>query len=259
MDDARPPLPEEDGRGARGRSEWAYARLHEAIREGTIAPGARIMEKEISAWLGISRTPVREAMRRMQAEGLLEHAAGGGLAVVLYDLRAIAEFYAVRESLEGTAAALAAEHADATEIGILRAMLEAMRALPEDPRAHARENEAFHEHIYRSAHNRFLMNNLRSLLNFVPLLGRTTYHAAGRVPVALAEHAEIVAAIAARDPFRAEAAARAHIRNAYRSRLEVVTEEVRNAAHRRSERRPLPGPPPRKLAETLPRAVPADE
>jgi DNA-binding GntR family transcriptional regulator len=233
--------------------------LHEAIREGTIEPGERIMEKEISAWLRISRTPVREAMRRMQAEGILEHAAGGGLAVVLYDLRAIAEFYAVRESLEGTAAALAAQHADATEIGILNATLEAMHALPAAPRAHARENEAFHEHIYRAAHNRFLMNNLRSLLNFVPLLGRTTYHAPGRVEMALAEHAEIVSAIQARDPARAEAAARAHIRHAYRSRLEVVTEDVRSAAHRRSAHRPPPGPLRRKPAESLARSTPEED
>ena len=131
-----------DGNGGdgRGRSDWAYDMLHEAIREGAIEPGQRVMEPEVSAWLRISRTPVREAMRRLQAEGLLEHAPGGGLAVALYDLRAIGEFYATRESLEGTAAALAARNADDTELRILSATLEAMRALPDDPRAHAREN-----------------------------------------------------------------------------------------------------------------------
>lgn len=243
-DDAPPPGPDEpsDGPGARGRSEWAYDMLHDAIREGAIEPGKRIMETEVSAWLRVSRTPVREAMRRLQAEGMLEHAAGGGLAVALYDLRAISEFYDVRESLEGTAAALAAQHADATEVGILRAMLDAMRALPDDPRAHARENEALHEHIYRCAHNRFLMKSLRALLNFVPLLGRTTYHAPGRVPMALAEHAEIVGAIQDRDPARAEAAARAHIRHAYRSRVQVVAEDVRFASQRRSAHRAMSRP-----------------
>src|SRR5262245_24918877 len=100
---------EEDGRpSARGRSDWAYERLHEAIREGALEPGQRLMETEVSAWLRISRTPVREAMRRLLAEGLLEPAANGGLAVVVYDLAAISEFYATRERLEGAAAALAA-------------------------------------------------------------------------------------------------------------------------------------------------------
>lgn len=244
--------PEEEGRGARGRNEWAYEMLHEAIREGAIEPGQRIMEVDVSAWLRVSRTPVREAMRRLQAEGLLEHAAGGGLSVAIYDLRAIAEFYATRESLEGTAAALAARHADTTEMGILRAILDGMRALGDDPRAQARENEAFHEHIYRAAHNRFLLKSLRALLNFVPLLGRTTYHDPGRAASAIEEHAEIVAAIGARDPARAEEAARAHIRHAYESRVRVVTQDVREAAQRRSTRRPLTG-----LAERRPKPGPA--
>ena len=233
---------DEEARGGRGRSDWAYEMLHEAIREGTLEPGQRVMETEISAWLRISRTPVREAMRRLQAEGLLEHAAGGGLAIALYDLRAIGEFYATRESLEGTAAALAARNADDTERRILAATLEAMRALPEDPRAHARENEILHEQIYRAAHNRFLLKSLRALLNFVPLLGRTTYHAPGRAAVALREHEAIIAAIQARDPARAEEMARLHIRHAYECRVRVVTEDIRAAAERRSARRPARGP-----------------
>ena len=235
-------LSEGSGRSApQGRSDWAYEMIHEAISEGMIEPGQRVMETELSAWLRISRTPTREAMLRLQAEGMLEPAAGGGLAVALYDLRAIAEFYTMREALEGTAAGLAAQHADATDIGILSAALDAMRALPEDPRAHARENKAFHEHIYRAAHNRFLLNNLRQLLNFVPLLGRTTYHAAGRVVGALNEHALIVDAIAKHDAAHAEDVARAHIRSAYASRVQVVTEDVLQAANRRSSHLPRQG------------------
>ncbi len=235
--------PEDDGRrGVRGRSNWAYDMLHEAIREGAIAPGQRVMETEVSAWLRISRTPVREAMRRLLAEGLLEHAAHGGLAVALYDLRAISEFYATRERLEGAAAALAAQHADPTELRILSAMLDAMRALPPDPRAHARENQAFHEQIYRAAHNRFLLKSLRALLNFVPLLGRTTYNDHNRIEEAEGEHREIVEAILAHDPTRAEDAARRHIRHAYNSRVRVVTEDVRLAAERRSLQKPVLAP-----------------
>lgn len=230
---------EDDRPGSRSRSDWAYERLHEAIREGAIEPGQRVMETEVSAWLRVSRTPVREAMRRLQTEGLLEHAANGGLAVTLYDLRAISEFYATRERLEGAAAALAAQHADPTELRILSVTLEAMGALPAAPQAHARENQGFHEQIYRAAHNRFLLKSLRTLLNFVPLLGRTTYNDANRIEDAQGEHTEIVEAILARDPARAEEAARSHIRHAYNSRVRVVTEDVRAAAERRSSHKPV--------------------
>ncbi len=235
-------LADDSARGGRGRSDWAYDMILEGIREGTIEPGRRLMETEVSTWLQISRTPIREAMRRLQAEGLLEHAPGGGLSVALYDLRAISEFYDTRERLEGTAAALAAQNADDTEIRILAATLDSMRSLPPDPRAHARENEAFHEQIYRAAHNRFLLKSLQALLNFVPLLGRTTYNAPNRMEDALREHGEIVDAIRARDAARAEAATRAHIRHAYESRVRVVTEDVRNAAQLRSQRRPMRRP-----------------
>lgn len=227
------------GEAGGGRAAWAYEMLHDAIREGSIEPGQRLMELDVSAWLKMSRTPVREAMRRLQAEGMLEHAAGGGMSVVLYDLRAIDEFYAMRESLEGTAAALAAKNADETEIRILSATLDAMRALPPDARMHARENQVFHEQIYRAARNRFLLKSLQSLLNFVPLLGPTTYNAPGRIDNALAEHIEIVDAIRARDPARAEEAIRLHIRHSHESRILVVSDSVRNAVQKRSERQNL--------------------
>ena len=227
------------GEAGGGRASWAYEMLHDAIREGSIEPGQRLMELDVSAWLKMSRTPVREAMRRLQAEGMLEHAAGGGMSVVLYDLRAIDEFYAMRESLEGTAAALAAKNADETEIRILSATLDAMRALPADARMHARENQLFHEQIYRAARNRFLLKSLQSLLNFVPLLGPTTYNAPGRIDNALAEHIEIVEAIRARDPARAEEAIRRHVRHSHESRILVVSDSVRTAAQKRSQRQNL--------------------
>ena len=117
-----------------------------------------------------------------------------------------------------------------------------MRALPADPRAHARENQGFHEQIYGAAHNRFLLKSLRALLNFVPLLGRTTYHAPDRITEADREHSEIVEAILARDPSRAEEAARAHIRHAYNSRVRVVTDDLRTTAQRRSQQKPVLAP-----------------
>jgi DNA-binding GntR family transcriptional regulator len=236
--------PEGAGRPSfRGRSEWAYQQLLEGIQSGEIPPGQRMTEVELSAALEISRTPIREALQRLLADGLVEHAPGRGLAVARYDLRAIAEFYAVRGPLEGTAAGLAAENADVTEIGMLRALLDAMRAGPQDAQFQARENQRFHELIYRAAHNRFLLKSMQVLLNSVALIGRTTFHMPGRIETALREHEEIVDAIAARDPAAAEAAARRHIQNSYNARVAAMSGDVEASAQKRAGR-PFPARTP---------------
>ena len=226
-----------------GLGDQAYKAVREAIQEGKITPGQRILEAEISAWLNISRTPVREALRRLCDQGLLESAPGGGLAVVTYDLRAISELYDIRAPFEGTAAALAAQNADETEIRILMAMVTADQQLPVDPDVHARKNKAFHEHIYRAAHNRFLWDVLHDLHDAVALLGRTTFDTPGRIRSALREHEEIAEAIAARAPERAEAAMREHVRSGYLARINAIAHTLSVDTHVK------PSPPslPQKL------------
>lgn len=172
-------------------------------------------------------------MRRLQSDGMLVHAPGGGLQVAQHDLRAVAELYDVRERLEGTAAALAARFADATEIHMLQAMLETHAQLPDDPKIHARENTVFHEHIYRAAHNRFLIKSLQDLHDSVVLLGRTTFAAPGRIAEALGEHRAIVASIARRDEAEAEELARRHVRRGYELRLHAMAETARVGSQHR--------------------------
>lgn len=205
-----------------GRAEHAYRAIRQAIQEGTIEAGQRVPELDLCTWLGVSRTPVREALRRLQSDGMLVHAPGGGLAVARFDLRAMTELYDVRERLEGTAAALAARHADPSEIHMLHAALDTHASLPPDPSRHARENKLFHEAIYRAAHNRFLLDVLQGLHDSVALLGRTTFAAPGRIAEALAEHRAIVAAIAANDEDQAEQLARRHVRRGYELRLQAI-------------------------------------
>ncbi len=188
----------------------------------------------------MSRTPVREALRRLQSEGMVEHAPGGGLAVARHDLRAVTELYDLRESLEGTAAALAARGADPTEVRMLQATLETHRTLPDDPKLHARENILFHEQIYRAAHNRFLLKSLQSLHDSVALLGRTTFGAAGRIVEALQEHRAIVDAIARRDATEAEALARRHVRRGYELRIGILAAASQAATQDRMEQRQHP-------------------
>jgi DNA-binding GntR family transcriptional regulator len=220
-------------RAAGGLAEQAYRALRNAIQEGQLEAGQRVLELELCSWLKVSRTPIREAMRRLQSDGMLVHAPGGGLSVAQHDLRAVAELYDVRERLEGAAAGMSARFADATEIHMLQAMVETHRQLPDDPKVHARENALFHEQIYRAAHNRFLLKSLQDLHDSVVLLGRTTFAAPGRIAEALGEHQAIVAAIARRDEVEAEQLARRHVRRGYELRLAAMAEAARAGSQNR--------------------------
>jgi DNA-binding GntR family transcriptional regulator len=222
-------------------AEVAYNALRDAIQDGVLKPGQRIREIDISDWLNVSRTPVREALRHLQAEGMIEPKAGG-LAVVSLDLRAVAELYDIRGSLEGTAAALAAVHADPTEIALLESVIESHRHWPSDARSQSQHNKTFHAHLWRAAHNRFLLKAVQGLLDSQALLGATTLALPARAEAAWAEHAAIVAAIAAHDPVRAEQAARNHIRAGYRERVRSMAEGVRDPVQ---DRRSGPPPSPR--------------
>ena len=216
----------------RSLTETAYRALRDAIQDGVLNPGQRIREIDLSDWLKVSRTPVREALRHLQSEGMIERTADG-LAVVSLDLSAIAELYDLRESLEGTAAALAARHADPTEITVLQSLIEGHRQGPSDARAQTQQNTLFHVQLYRAAHNRFLLKSLQGLRDSLVLLGPTTLALPARADVAWTEHEEIVAAIASHDPVRAEAAARSHIRAGYKERVRALAEGMRENAQYR--------------------------
>jgi DNA-binding GntR family transcriptional regulator len=220
-------------RAGGGLAEHAYQAIRTAIQEGQLEAGQRVLELELCSWLKVSRTPIREAMRRLQSDGMLVHAPGGGLSVAQHDLRAVAELYDIRERLEGTAAALCARFADATEIHMMLAMLDSHAQLPSDPRVHARENTIFHQHLYRAAHNRFLLKSLQDLHDSIVLLGRTTFEAPGRIAEAQAEHQAIVAAIARHDETEAEELARRHVRRGYELRLGAMAEAARAASQDR--------------------------
>jgi DNA-binding GntR family transcriptional regulator len=224
-------------RGTRGHVlEHVYNALIEALNQGKFQPGQRLLEADICDWLGISRTPVREALRRLQAQGLLEHLPGGGVTVSLHDFRAVSELFTYREILEGSAARLAAKHADEVEINLLKALVKIQMELPDNPTIHERENRLFHKHLYQASHNQFLLKSLLSLQESIALLGRTTLSVPGRIESSIREHEEIVSAIAAHDQQRAEELVRVHIRAAYEARVRLITESLEVAA-----RQPIAG------------------
>jgi DNA-binding GntR family transcriptional regulator len=203
-------------------SQEAYVRLKEAIRKGTLAPGTRVREVEIAHRFGISRTPARDAIRRLESEGLISFVPRHGAVVSQLDHQATMELYDLREILEGAAAAFAARHASAAEIEELEELIAAEPELEKKPDQLADLNQLFHASLYRAAHNRFLERTLIGLRDSMALLGGTSLKVKGRFQTAHDEHVAIVSAIAARDIEKAEQMAMAHIRNAQRARLKLM-------------------------------------
>ena len=203
------------------RAEWASASLRDAIREGRHGGGSRIREGEVVRALGVSPTPVREALARQQARGLLEMAPGGLVVAELTRPQTI-ELYAMREILEGSAARFAAQHASPGEIGSLHMLALAFAEASEEPERLAVLNRDFHEAVVQAAHNRYLTRTLDELHDSLALLPGTTFAMPGRPAEAVAEHGRILDAIERRDPEAAEQAAREHIRRALETRLSML-------------------------------------
>lgn len=180
-------------------------------------------EDEIAVLLGVSRTPVREALARLQARGLVESARGGWTIVELSRSQ-VMELYAMRGMLEGAAARFAAENASASDIAGLRHVSGLFSKCQGNAAEIARVNILFHEAIYEAAHNSYLIRMLQDLNDSLALLSTTTFSVAGRAAAAEAEHGLVLAAIEARSPDTAEQAARAHIHNALEARLTLLFE-----------------------------------
>lgn len=204
------------------RGEYVYQELRNAIQEGRYRQGERIREEDIAKSMGVSRTPVREALRRLQTRGLLEFAPGRGLGVAELSKQQVLELYALRELLEGAAARLAAQHATPTEVAYLRHMLSEFRQVGNNPKRLAQINQAFHRAICDAAHNRYMLQSLNDLGDALALLQDTTFSLKGRPQTADIEHTAIVDAIEKRDADAAEMAAREHIRQAQKMRMQML-------------------------------------
>ncbi|MFV0513860.1 MAG: GntR family transcriptional regulator [Jhaorihella sp.] len=196
----------------------AYSMILDAIDIGIYKPGDRLVESDLAERLGVSRTPVREALQRLETQSLLER-DGRSLIVATLDHNQMAELYVVRRELEGLAARLAAQHATEEEVRVLREMVGEDDALVCDPPALSRANRRFHEQIHLASHNRYLVQQLNLVHRTMALMATTSLAAQGRGELAQREHGAIVAAIAARDSSAAEEALRHHISAAFMTRL----------------------------------------
>jgi len=205
---------------AKSPQKDAYILILEAIDMGEFKPGDRLVESDLADRFGVSRTPIREALQRLETQSLLAR-DGRSLIVASLDHNQMAELYVVRTELEGLAARLAARHATEEEIQVLREMVDDDRAVMNDPSALARANRRFHKMIHLASHNRYLVQQLDLVHRSMALMATTSLAAQGRGENAIAEHQAIVDAISRRDEDAAYKALRDHISVAFVTRLKL--------------------------------------
>ena len=202
----------------RQQNKDAYSLILEAIDVGVYKPGDRLVESDLADRFGVSRTPIREALQRLETQSLLTR-DGRSLIVSSLDHSQMAELYIVRAELEGLAANLAAKHATSEEIKVLQDMVDSDRKIISDPSSLARSNRRFHKQIHLASHNRFLIKQLDLVHRSMALMATTSLAADGRGAVAVEEHQAIVTAIADGDSTEASEKLRNHISVAFITRL----------------------------------------
>lgn len=209
--------------GDKSSGESAYDRLHNAIRTGVFQPGDRLREENVADRLSLSRTPVREALRRLEADGIIEHRPRMGAVVRQLSHTEVVELYEMRVVLERTAAEMAAKHGTGPEFDALDDLNAAIAAERANPARAAAINQDFHRGLYLAGRNRFLMEAARALNNSLLLLGPTTFTDETRIDTVTAQHAAIVDALRNTDAEAAGAAAEAHLNTSLRARLKAQT------------------------------------
>lgn len=196
-------------------------RLEAAIISGKLEPGAKLSEQGLASSLGVSRGPLREAIRRLEGRKLLERTPNIGVRVAQLSLKDLNDILQAREALEGMAAGLAATRMSDAEIEALTSLLAShgkQKSVVEGKGYYQDSKDFdFHFRIVSGSGNERLVQILTGDLYYLLRIYR--YRSStkpGRAKAALAEHKAIVAALRKRDPEAAEAAMRKHLRNARR-------------------------------------------
>ena len=206
--------------GSKPSHKDAYNLILEAIDTGLFKPGDRLVESDLAERFKVSRTPIREALQRLETQSLLAR-DGRSLIVSTLDHNQKTELYAVRTELEGLAARLAARHATIEEVRVLGDLVVSDRDLLGDPSALSWANRRFHKQIHLASHNRYLVQQLDLVHRSMALMATTSLAVEGRSETALDEHQAIVEAISQRDEKRAFRALRDHISGAFVTRLRL--------------------------------------
>lgn len=197
-------------------TDRVYAELKHEIHLGTIEAGERLVERSIAESKNVSRTPVREALRRLRAEGLTEYAPRRGFVVVALSSKDIDEIFVLRETLEGLAAREAAARMDPASFQELRGMLPPMERAAADGNVEEmrRLNQRYHQRIIEQTGMVHLLELVTELGDRIEYYRRKSLSLQGRPNHTVEEHRLILHSLGLNDPDLAEAAMRLHIRRA---------------------------------------------
>ena len=196
--------------------ELVCENIRQAIIDGTFKPGERLMEIQMADEMGVSRTPVREAIRRLELEGFVVMIPRRGTYVADISIKDITEIYEVRISLDVLAAGLAAERITDEELETMNGYLrEISRYVPSlDIEKIVALDSAFHDVLYKASRNERLCNIIGNLREQLTGIRARSMSYPGRLVDTMNEHRELLDSIASRDIERAQRAARIHIENA---------------------------------------------
>lgn len=201
-----------------------YDQLKDAILSGSFDKGERLVEQDLASRLQVSRTPVREALRRLETEGILEALPRQGLIVKEYTDDEIREIYLIREALESLAADYAARNADKRDIAFLEQTVREMIAFGEDPNADLQDamdvHRRFSEAYNRASHMPTLVNMIESIKEQVARFRRVSLSGSKRRHQAQEEHKQLLEALKAKDPELAVTLTRKHLRGALEAYFE---------------------------------------
>ncbi|HUY97122.1 MAG TPA: GntR family transcriptional regulator [Verrucomicrobiae bacterium] len=209
-----------------------YRMLRDAVIQRRLAPSTRLLEPELAVSLSVSRTPVREALRVLEAEGFVERLPGGGLVVAGIDPQDVRELYDVRLALEMMVARQAAQRATVHDVHALIDLLDRLSRLTLEPEEALRNGDVFHDQLAQLAGNRRCQEMIHHMRNHID-----RYRSAGslaapeRVARAWTEHRRVADAIAQGNPVRAARAMQAHIRAEAQACIAAVDHDHRPGAH----------------------------
>ena len=204
--------------------EIVFETLRGAIIDGTLKPGERLMEVQLADDMGVSRTPVREAIRKLELEGLVLMIPRKGAYVSGISSKDIADVFEVRASLESLAASLAAERITEQELEDLnRFMVEVtINAEVGDLEKVIQSDTDFHEQIYHASRNNRLVQIINNLRDQIQRFRSASLSHPGRIKETLEEHKRLLEAISERNIVRASSLAREHIENAESIMMEAL-------------------------------------
>jgi DNA-binding GntR family transcriptional regulator len=187
--------------------------LRQMILDGELAPGARLSERALGERLGVSRTPLREALRMLASEGLVRHEPNRGAVVAPLDRADIEATFELLAALEGLAGELAAQRIDAAQLAEIKALHFEMRAhhARGDRAAYFRANQDIHRHIAAAAHNPVLVETFERLNARVKRVRYAANLTPERWTKAVEEHERMIAALDARDGAALRAILEAHL------------------------------------------------